>query len=63
MSKENYDNYMLSIVVPVYNEENGIKPFLDRTEAVVEKLGCDYEIIFSLDPSTDRTYEVIKENM
>lgn len=61
--QENYDNYRLSIVVPVYNEENGIKPFLDRTEAVVEKLGCDYEIIFSLDPSTDRTYEVIKENM
>ena len=57
------DDYLLSIVVPVYNEENGIKPFLDRTEAVVEKLGCDYEIIFSLDPSTDRTYEVIKENM
>ena len=39
----------LSIVVPVYNEENGIKPFLDRTEAVMEKLECDYEIIFSLD--------------
>ena len=65
MSKKKniYDNYKLSIVVPVYNEENGIKPFLDRTEAVVEKLGCEYEIIFSLDPSTDRTYEVIKENM
>ena len=62
MSKSK-DKYLLSIVVPVYNEENGIKPFLDRTEAVVEKLGCDYEIIFSLDPSTDRTYEVIKENM
>lgn len=61
--KEDYDNYKLSIVVPVYNEENGIKPFLDRTEAVVEKLGCEYEIIFSLDPSTDKTYEVIKENM
>lgn len=62
--KQKYDeNYVLSIVVPVYNEENGIKPFLDRTEAVVESLGCDYEIIFSLDPSTDRTYEVIKENM
>ena len=26
MKKENYDNYRLSIVVPVYNEENGIKP-------------------------------------
>lgn len=59
----NIDDYKLSIVVPVYNEENGIKPFLDRTEAVVNELGCRYEIIFSLDPSTDRTYEVIKENM
>ena len=60
---ENYDNYLLSIVVPVYNEENGIEPFLKRTEAVLTELDCNYEIIFSLDPSTDRTYEVIKENM
>ncbi len=57
------DNYMLSIVVPVYNEENGITPFLLRTEAVVEELGCDYEIIFCMDPSTDHTYDVIKEHM
>ena len=58
-----YDDYKLSVVVPVYNEENGIEPFLTRTEAVMDNLGCRYEIIFSLDPSTDRTYEVIKENM
>ncbi|MCR5508318.1 MAG: glycosyltransferase family 2 protein [Lachnospiraceae bacterium] len=57
------DKYKLSVVVPVYNEENGIAPFLERTEKVIEDLGCDYEIIFSLDPSTDKTYEVIKENM
>ncbi|MDO5574854.1 MAG: glycosyltransferase family 2 protein [bacterium] len=56
-------NYKMSVVVPVYNEENGIQPFLDRTEKVMDELGCDYEIIFSLDPSKDRTYEVIKENM
>lgn len=60
---EELDDYLLSVVVPVYNEENGIEPFLERTEAVMEQLGCRYEIIFSLDPSTDRTYEVIKENM
>ncbi len=57
------ENYKMSIVVPVYNEENNIIPFLERTERVVEGLGCDYEIIFSLDPSKDRTYEVIKESM
>ncbi len=57
------ENYKMSIVVPVYNEENNINPFLERTERVVKGLGCEYEIIFSLDPSKDRTYEVIKENM
>jgi polyisoprenyl-phosphate glycosyltransferase len=57
------NQYKMSVVVPVYNEENGIAPFLERTEKVMEQLGCDYEIIFSLDPSKDRTYEVIKENM
>lgn len=57
------NNYKMSIVVPVYNEENGITPFLLRTEKVVEDLGCDYEIIFCLDPSTDNTYEIIKEHM
>ena len=57
------ERYKLSIVVPVYNEENGIDPFLERTEKIVDDLDCDYEIIFSLDPSTDRTYEVIKEHM
>ena len=55
--------YKLSIVVPVYNEENGISPFLLRTEKVLEDLECDYEIIFCMDPSTDHTYDVIKEHM
>lgn len=57
------ENYKMSVVVPVYNEENGIRPFLDRTEAVMDVLQCEYEIIFCMDPCTDRTYEVIKEEM
>lgn len=57
------DNYKMSVVVPVYNEENGIKPFLDRTEAVMNTLGCEYEIIFCMDPCTDNTYDAIKAEM
>src|SRR5260370_12626228 len=49
----------LSIVVPVYKEAGNIKPFLQRTEAVMEKLGISYEIIFALDPSPDETETVI----
>jgi glycosyltransferase involved in cell wall biosynthesis len=49
----------LSVVVPVYKEAGNIKPFLQRTEAVMAKLGVSYEIIFALDPSPDETEAVI----
>src|SRR6202048_4766646 len=49
----------VSVVVPVYKEAGKIKPFLQRTEAVMEKLGVSYEIIFALDPSPDDTEAVI----
>ena len=32
----------LSIVVPVYKEAGNIKPFLQRTEAVMAKLGVSW---------------------
>jgi glycosyltransferase involved in cell wall biosynthesis len=49
----------ISVVVPVYNEERSIKPFLDRLEPVLEKIGS-YEIIFALDPSPDHSEELIR---
>ena len=53
-------NPLLSVVVPVYKEENSIKPFLARIEPVCQKIAGDsYEIIFSLDPSPDKTEDVI----
>ncbi len=49
----------VSIVVPVYKEEKNIQPFLDRVEKVLASMKVDYEILFCLDPSPDRTEEVI----
>ena len=49
----------LSIIVPVYKEADNIRPFLQRTEAVMAKMGLSYEIIFALDPSPDDTELVI----
>src|SRR5690348_4608428 len=55
----------LSIVVAVYNEEGSIPEFLKRIIPIIKKItgeyGGDYEIIFSMDPSSDRTEEVILE--
>jgi glycosyltransferase involved in cell wall biosynthesis len=53
----------LSIVVPVYKEAANIQPFLQRTEAVMSKMGISYEIIFALDPSPDNTESVILEEI
>ena len=52
------DRITISVVVPVFNEERNIAPFLARIEPVLEKIG-PYEIIFSLDPCRDRTEAVI----
>lgn len=49
----------ISIIVPVYKEENNIRPFLSRTESVMRAMGVPYEVIFALDPSPDRTEEII----
>lgn len=60
MSKEaSGPSYKLSVVVPVYNEEENVPAFLRRMRAVLDGLGCDAEIVFAMDPSTDRTKEVI----
>ena len=53
----------VSIVVPVYREESNIKPFLQRTEKVFEKLQSLYEIIFCLDPSPDNTEQIILDEI
>ena len=49
----------IAVVVPVYKEEANIRPFLERTEAVLDKIGEPYEIVFALDPSPDKTEEII----
>ena len=53
----------ISIVVPVYNESENIKPFIERTCKVLDNINKDYEIIFCLDPSSDNTENVILEEI
>jgi glycosyltransferase involved in cell wall biosynthesis len=50
---------MLSIVVPIHNEEDSILPLYDRLTSVLIALRRAYEILFIDDASTDRTYELL----
>jgi glycosyltransferase involved in cell wall biosynthesis len=52
---------LLSIVVPVYKEEKNIPEFLQRLRPILAGITEDYEIIFALDPSPDRTEDVVLE--
>ncbi len=52
---------LLSIVVPVYKEEKNIPEYLKRIRPILDAVTPDYELIFSLDPSPDRTEDVILE--
>jgi glycosyltransferase involved in cell wall biosynthesis len=52
---------LISIVVPCLNEERNIPPLYDRLAATLDGAGVRWELIFSVDPSTDRTEEVIAD--
>src|SRR5947207_15659708 len=50
---------MLSVVIPARNEEENVEPMYRRLAAVLDGIGGEWEIIFSVDPSTDRTEEIV----
>jgi glycosyltransferase involved in cell wall biosynthesis len=50
---------MLSLVIPVHNEERSILPLYDRLTVVLEALQQPYEILFVDDASTDRSFELL----
>ena len=47
----------ISIVVPVYNEEDNIAHFVQSVTAVMAELPYDYELLFVDDGSRDRSRE------
>lgn len=52
---------LISIVIPVYNEEAAIGEDLDTIIETMEASGWDYEVIVVDDGSTDRSAEVVRQ--
>jgi glycosyltransferase involved in cell wall biosynthesis len=50
---------MLSVVIPIHNEEPSILPLYDRLTSVLESLQKPYEIIVVDDASTDRSFDLL----
>ena len=51
----------VSVVVPVYNEEDSISEMYGQLTEVLSQLGRTYEILVIDDGSADRSYELLKE--
>ncbi len=56
---------VLSIVVPLYNEEGNVAPLVERIVAIAGRLegAPSYEIVLVNDGSTDRTLERIRDEL
>src|ERR671913_1742205 len=50
---------MISIVIPIHNEEPAILPLYDRLTTFLEAMNRSYEILFVDDASTDRSFELL----
>ena len=53
-----YQSIELSVVIPIYNEENNIDPLLTRLIPIASRIGI-YEVIFVIDPGTDNSEDLI----
>jgi len=58
---DNKEPIAVSVVVPVYNEQDNIKELLGKIERVLNNLHQTYEVIFIDDGSTDQTFNILKE--
>jgi glycosyltransferase involved in cell wall biosynthesis len=50
----------LSVVIPVYNEEENLPPLWEELRGVLDTLGLSFEVVFVDDGSRDRSAEIIR---
>ena len=50
----------ISVVVPLYNEDESLPELFNLIKQVMQTHGFTYEVIFVSDGSTDKSWEVIE---
>ncbi|MCD6280980.1 MAG: glycosyltransferase [Deltaproteobacteria bacterium] len=53
----------VSVVIPVYNEEDNLESLFERLMPVMSSLGREYEVILVDDGSTDRSLDILLKQM
>jgi undecaprenyl-phosphate 4-deoxy-4-formamido-L-arabinose transferase len=60
MTDTSHPTLALSVVIPVYNEEQNLPALFTRIYPVLDALGRRYEIIFTNDGSADRSIDLLR---
>jgi glycosyltransferase involved in cell wall biosynthesis len=60
-SPEQTENIQISVVVPVYNEEENLPVLIPKIGEVFKGIGLSYEMIFVDDGSSDGSLKVLRE--
>lgn len=55
------DTPVVSVVVPIFNEEPNIRPLIERITAALEPQGRPFEIVAIDDGSSDKSLEILGE--
>ncbi len=55
--------YSVSLVIPMYNEQDSIEHAIDCAVETLEAYGGDYEILIVDDASTDRSADIVRSEM
>ena len=53
-------NQMISVVIPLFNEEGSLNELSSALKKVFDSLKCNYEVIYIDDGSTDQSFSILK---
>ncbi len=60
-SAEQHDKIEISVVVPVYNEEENLPLLIPKLREILKGLGCSWEMIFVDDGSFDESPKILRD--
>src|SRR5258706_9693909 len=52
---------MLSVIIPIYNEEENVTPLHEELRGVLDKLDRPYEIVYVDDGSSDDSFTLLRQ--
>ena len=61
MCEKKPSEIFVSVVIPVFNEEDNLGPLVEELQPVLEKIGKPFEVIFIDDRSTDGSVGILKK--